>query len=145
MRQLAIGILATCISVVSGAGRAAAASPEDQSLMALVSDPGLAAAFQGGAFFVVDDGVHGAEPWITDGTPGGTFLLRDVRPGPAGSNVRAATPAGDRLYFTADDGLTGQELWRTDGTPEGTVLVADIHPGAESSAPLALAAAGGLR
>jgi ELWxxDGT repeat protein len=28
--------------------------------------------------FSADDGVHGQEPWITDGTPGGTELLKDI-------------------------------------------------------------------
>ena len=30
------------------------------------------------ALFVADDGVHGTEVWITDGTPAGTELLEDI-------------------------------------------------------------------
>lgn len=30
------------------------------------------------------DGLHGAEPWTSDGTTGGTVMLADVKPGPAG-------------------------------------------------------------
>jgi ELWxxDGT repeat protein len=32
-------------------------------------------------YFVHDDGVHGLEPWISDGTPAGTRLLADVNTG----------------------------------------------------------------
>lgn len=34
----------------------------------------------GRALFAVDDGVHGEELWITDGTPGGTLLVEDINP-----------------------------------------------------------------
>lgn len=78
--------------------------------------------------FVADDGVHGGEPWITDGTAAGTFLLADIRPGTADSSVGAFCDMGSYLLFAANDGVHGSELWRTDGTPAGTVMVADIHP-----------------
>src|SRR5690606_39227776 len=29
------------------------------------------------AIFYADDGIHGTEPWITDGTPSGTHMLLD--------------------------------------------------------------------
>jgi ELWxxDGT repeat protein len=37
------------------------------------------------ALFSADDGVHGREVWITDGTEDGTRLVEDVRPGAEGS------------------------------------------------------------
>ncbi len=95
----------------------------------------------------VDDGVHGAEPWVTDGTRRGTRLLRDLCPGvcigalaldPAGI-VRS--PAGDLLLFSGNDGTDlgdGVEPWVTDGTPAGTRKVADLCPGPCSSSPAAM-------
>jgi ELWxxDGT repeat protein len=54
-------------------------------------------------FFGADDGVHGREPFVTDGTPGGTVLIGDVRPGPAGSNPAYFTPSANGVVFMTDD------------------------------------------
>lgn len=32
-------------------------------------------------YFTADDGTSGREPWVTDGTASGTFMLRDINPG----------------------------------------------------------------
>ena len=44
--------------------------------------PSVATQAGGTLFFKADDGVHGFEPWRTDGTEAGTTLVRDIRPGP---------------------------------------------------------------
>ncbi|HEX6099439.1 MAG TPA: ELWxxDGT repeat protein [Thermoanaerobaculia bacterium] len=97
--------------------------------------------------FAADDGVHGLEPWVSDGTEAGTMLLRDVAPGDEWSMLPAfdrevSASAGGFAYFVADDGVHGHELWRTDGTPEGTVLVHDIARGRASSTPARMRAIG---
>lgn len=95
------------------------------------------------AVFVADDGVHGLEPWVTDGTPEGTRLLRDVHPGPGSSfPLLAAEATNGELLFAADDGVHGRELWRTDATADGTVLLQDLRPGAAGSDPAQFAVAG---
>lgn len=107
------------------------------------TSPGLITAALGSAFFfAAGDGLSGEELWATDGTEAGTRRVRDVRPGPGGSEPRGLTVAGGRLFFTADDGTHGRELWVSDGTEAGTVLAADLQPGAGSSLPRELAAAG---
>jgi ELWxxDGT repeat protein len=87
------------------------------------------------AVFAADDGLNGREPWATDGTREGTFLLKDIRPGAPGSMPFQFRAVGERVFFSADDGEHGRELWTSDGTPDGTQLVADIIPGGEDSSP----------
>jgi ELWxxDGT repeat protein len=89
-------------------------------------------------FFTADDGVHGNELWKSNGTPGGTTLVKDVYPGTGQFGPNSSAPAILRavngvLYFTADDGIHGREVWRSDGTAKGTVMVQDITPGPMSS------------
>jgi len=89
----------------------------------------------GALYFVAWDQEHGAELWRTDGTPVGTWLLADLRPGPEGSAIGGMVEHKGRLWFGADDGQRGGALWRTDGTPAGTVLALDPLPAAASGAP----------
>ena len=82
--------------------------------------------------FAADDGVHGSELWISDGTTAGTQLLKNIAPDtpgdpPAGSFVADLTVVGNQAFFTASDGVHGRELWITDGTATGTALVADVN------------------
>jgi ELWxxDGT repeat protein len=87
---------------------------------------------EGKFYFPGNDGVTGAELWVTDGTTAGTILLKDINP--SGSSYPGDFVAynGD-LYFEANDGVNGSELWKTDGTTVGTVLVKDINPGPDGS------------
>lgn len=95
----------------------------------------------GGFLFRADDGTHGPELWITDGTPAGTSLLKDVHPA-AGSGPASLAALGSAVYFAASDGTNGTELWKTDGTEAGTVLVEDIQPGSTDSFPSEITASG---
>ena len=78
-------------------------------------------------------GATGIELYITDGTPGGTQLLKDILPGAPGSEPYDGVMMNDELYFTAYTTAEGRELWKTNGTEGGTVLVKDINPGAAGS------------
>ena len=87
--------------------------------------------------FWAHDGAHGIELWITDGTPKGTRLLRDVCPGACSGARGLWTELNGRLYFTAEDSAHGYELWSTDGTEAGTRLALDLCPGSCSAYPFA--------
>lgn len=91
-------------------------------------------------YFVATDGLNGVELWCSDGTTAGTMMVKDIHPGPTGSDPTHLTAYGDRVYFFANDGTHGYELWRSDGTADGTVLAADVRRGAISSEPAELTA-----
>jgi ELWxxDGT repeat protein len=79
-------------------------------------------------YFQYNDGVHGKEYWITDGSVAGTTLLKDINPGAAFSTDLSGYIWNNNFYFGADDGVNSVELWKSDGTEAGTVMVKNIHP-----------------
>ncbi len=81
------------------------------------------------------DVLHGGELWRSDGTPWGTWVVRDIFPGPESSAPSHLVVVDRTLYFAAAHPLTGRELWRSDGTPWGTWLVRDVQPGPVGSHP----------
>jgi ELWxxDGT repeat protein len=93
-------------------------------------------------YFTARDAEHGRELWKSDGTPGGTVLVRDLVPGPLSSHPSELTVAAGRLYFRASDRTHGSELWQSDGTRAGTRLVQDLNPSLRSASPEQLTVAG---
>ena len=80
-------------------------------------------------YFAANDGVHGNELFVSDGTAEGTQLLVDLREETDG-NSYGSSPSdlvefNDKLYFAAYDGES-TELYVSDGTAEGTQL---LYPG----------------
>jgi len=79
-------------------------------------------------FFLARTVAEGLEWWVTDGTPAGTRLLKDINPG-VGDAVMAYSPSyswQNRFYFSASDDTHGLELWVSDGSTAGTHMVKDI-------------------
>jgi ELWxxDGT repeat protein len=68
-------------------------------------------------FLNPDDGTHGSEPWVSDGTDAGTLLLRDINPGAAPSAPHNLTPVAGTLFFAANDGTNGIQLWDVRNDP----------------------------
>jgi ELWxxDGT repeat protein len=72
---------------------------------------GEVAAIGSKLYLGADDGVHGMEPWSTDGTSIGTTFVQDINPGAGGSAPANFTTGGNGVFFTANDGVHGVELW----------------------------------
>lgn len=88
--------------------------------------------------FTVTDPSFGMEPWITDGTTAGTFLLKDINPGAPSSMSVLLTEygqLGEWYYFVATDDVHGTEIWRTNGTTAGTELYMETQAGSGSRKP----------
>ncbi len=92
-------------------------------------------------FFAADDGSHGEELWVSDGTAAGTTLVKDINAG-GSSSPNSLVPFGQGVVFRADDGVHGYEPWISDGTAAGTNLIKDINPGSDSSTSWVLVLAG---
>jgi trimeric autotransporter adhesin len=87
-------------------------------------------------YFVASDAINGRELWVTNGTVAGTVMVKDINPGPSGSEPNQLTINNQGvLFFSANDGAHGSELWRSDGTAAGTTLVTDLRPGSVGSGP----------
>lgn len=107
------------------------------------SQPSRFAALGNIAFFLATTGVEGVEPWASDGTAAGTFLLADVCPGICSSNPRGllATPKG---YFFSASSLFERELWVSGGTPGSTIRLATRVAASSEIPPLYLESQGVL-
>lgn len=63
---------------------------------------------------------YGEELWRSDGTAGGTYMLKDINPGGGNSEVANIIDINGKLFFRAYDDTYALRLWKSDGTPEGT-------------------------
>jgi ELWxxDGT repeat protein len=66
---------------------------------------------------------HGEELWRSDGTKAGTFMVKDIKPGSASSEIIQLLNVNGTLYFAAKDASYVYRLWKSDGTEQGTVMV----------------------
>jgi ELWxxDGT repeat protein len=80
-----------------------------------VNSDGVGSVVGSRLYFWADDGVHGMEPWVSDGTSRGTRLIADINVGSAGS-----------LDAYAGDYLTGTRFISIFG---GLVFGADVGSG----------------
>ncbi|MBX7142881.1 MAG: hypothetical protein K1X79_00345 [Oligoflexia bacterium] len=89
-------------------------------------------------YFLATQAATGRELWVTDGSPAGTQIVKDLAAGVASSSIGALAPflptgsATTELFFQLNDPILGSELWRSDGTMGGTTLVVDLNPGSNS-------------
>ncbi len=70
-------------------------------------------------FSVEEDGVHGAELWVSNGTAAGTVRLTDLGPGRESARIEILLQGERAAWFWRRTEET-YELWRSDGTATGT-------------------------
>lgn len=61
-------------------------------------------------YFSADDGIHGRELWVYDGT-NPPSMVADIRSGYLSSDPSGMAIFDSNLYFEANDGIYGAELW----------------------------------
>jgi len=99
--------------------------PEGQSFP---STSYIISAGNGRVVFAADDGVHGRELWVTDGTPDGTVMLKDINEGSGSSTPEDfITLPGGKTIFSVNTGANGFEIWTTEGTSDSTYRLGETN------------------
>jgi ELWxxDGT repeat protein len=93
-------------------------------LKTFASAPSHITHVNGTVYFTAEDGEHGRELWRSDGTPEGTKLVKDLRPGSASTAFVSLAAVRNTLYFSDNS----PKLWKSDGTANGTEVVTDEFP-----------------
>lgn len=77
-----------------------------------------------------DDGTHGREIWVSDGTAPNTNLLLEINSGTEiGASIdKRNVLCAEQLFFFGNTGNGNFEPWVTDGTAAGTQLIEEINP-----------------
>jgi ELWxxDGT repeat protein len=85
------------------------------------------AIYDGKLYFAADDGVHGSELWVTDGTTAGTRLFADINPGKHGSGPQEMAVINGTLYMQASDDIHGSQPWKVaDDTTAPTAVMKPV-------------------
>ena len=96
------------------------------------SDPDFIGTLEGKVLFSAQDEDHGREPWISDGTEQGTYMLADINttsPFAGSSPMTGCEYNGYFYFFASTETQEAPDLWRTDGTSTGSELFLDVLPG----------------
>jgi len=80
-------------------------------------------------YFCGNDGLNGYEPWFSDGTSNGTYLVKDVNPSGDSCFGGDKVVLDGKFVWKGNDGTHGIEPWVSDGTSNGTFMLADIWQG----------------
>lgn len=83
--------------------------------------------YKGKLYFGARDKFKGWELWVSDGTPAGTSLVKDINPF-GHAFPYELTVFNGKIYFAANNGNPDSEFFVSDGTAAGTKRVKNINP-----------------
>ncbi|WP_323379175.1 HYR domain-containing protein [Pyxidicoccus xibeiensis] len=92
-----------------------------------VEEPYRTPVAAGGRVFFTQWNFDGDSLSMTDGTPGGTRLVKAFPPQFPEVHPRLLTAVGSRVFFARTAGWNRDELWMSDGTEAGTVRVKELY------------------
>lgn len=124
----------TCISTVLGCRSAEAGTAHlvldiNAQNVAVSSFPGDFADQGAWSFFDANDGVHGSQPWLTNGTAAGTFMWGHVsQPGTGVTGLQPVFAGGHSFILYQDPGTQVTTIWVSDGTPQGSHALSTLNP-----------------
>ena len=87
----------------------------------------------GKLLFTANDGVHGEEIWVTDGTASGTYALGAIKPDQDFQADNFTVFSNGEALFPGTGATGGSELWATDGSAAGTAVFAGIPSSAHAN------------
>jgi ELWxxDGT repeat protein len=93
---------------------------------ALINNQDTLCAVSNKLFFTANDGVHGNELWVSDGSDAGTALVKDIQSGASDSGQSQLVNVNGTLFFIAYDLINGYQLWKSNGTEAGTVALKQL-------------------
>jgi ELWxxDGT repeat protein len=94
----------------------------------LSGNPTKLKAFGTKLIFQAETQKEGKEPWISDGTPQGTRILKDLQPGPAPSLPSLFLPIGSKVFFVVPSQTRKRILYQTDGRTTQRILGLGTSP-----------------
>ncbi len=82
--------------------------------------------FNNKLFFTAQNSPDNTELWMTNGTTGGTSLVKEINAnGSAGIGNIAVV--GNKMFFMATDNGIDYDLWASDGSANGTEKIAELN------------------
>jgi len=81
-------------------------------------------------YFSANDGIHGQELWMSDGTPLGTYQVKDIAAYGTSSVLNIDTQIANIHYFVTWDtesSFPTQKLYRSDGSTAGTYPLKTLY------------------
>ncbi|MEQ9101762.1 MAG: choice-of-anchor D domain-containing protein [Imperialibacter sp.] len=81
-------------------------------------------------FFSANDQSNGYELWVSDLTPEGTTLIKDINPGSNNSKPRDFTIFDSQLLFLAENASNKSSIWFSDGSSGGTYELVEFEKNA---------------